>query len=172
MRQESEPQCKVCFSLRTFVLYLIKIRSNSVNVTVSPSRSRRNWELIGYLVGRRVRWAPIGTTALVLCFVLMTGTRENHAAHFWLYPHVPVGIHLSSALLVIRDQLLVNLPAVLHVGQRILLIPFPHHKQDYNDWKTAESGWHQDTFEILSLAAAALIAGDNGIISLQCQRWD
>lgn len=93
---------------------------------------------------------------------------KNHAAHFWLYPHVPVGIHLSSALLVIRDQLLVNLPAVPHVGQRILLIPFPHHKQDYNDWKTAESDWHQDTFEILSLAAAALIAGDNGIISLQC----
>lgn len=82
MRQESEPQCKVCFSLRTFVLYLIKIRSNSVNVTVSPSRSRRNWELIGYLVGRRVRWAPIGTTALVLCFVLMTGTREKSCSTF------------------------------------------------------------------------------------------
>lgn len=89
------------------------------------------------------------------------------AAHFWVYPHVPVGVHLSSALLVIRDQLLVDLPAVLHVGQRVLLIPFPHHKQDHNDWKTAESGWHQDTFEILSLAAAALITGDNGIISLQ-----
>lgn len=46
---------------------------------------------------------------------------------------VPVGVHLSSSFLVVRDQLLVYLPAVLHAGQRILLVAFPHRKQDHYD---------------------------------------
>lgn len=55
------------------------------------------------------------------------------------HPHIPVGVHLSSALLVVSDQLLMNLPTVLHVGQRVLLIPFPHHKQDHDDCKRQQS---------------------------------
>lgn len=39
MYVKNQPQCKVVFSPGTFVLYFIKKQSNSVNVTVSPSRT-------------------------------------------------------------------------------------------------------------------------------------
>lgn len=51
---------------------------------------------------------------------------------FFFIP-IPISVHLSSSLLIVRDQLLMNLPAVLHIGQRVLLVTFPHHKQDHYD---------------------------------------
>lgn len=50
---------------------------------------------------------------------------------FFIY--IPVGVHLSSPLFIVRDQLLVNLAAVLHADQRVLLVTLPHHKQDHYD---------------------------------------
>lgn len=80
-------------------------------------------------------------------------------------PRVPVGVHLSSALLVIGDQLLVDLAAVLHVGQGVLLVALPHHKQDHDDCEKAAESGVSARFSSPSLSAAALSEDDNGIIS-------
>lgn len=51
---------------------------------------------------------------------------------------LPVGVHLSSSLFIIGDELLVDFSAVLHPSQRIFLVTFPHHKQDHDDWRQEE----------------------------------
>lgn len=87
-----------------------------------------------------------------------------------VHPHVPVGVHLSSTLLVVGDQLLVDLPAVLHVGQRVLLIAFPHHKQDHDDCKRQQScaGIRTCFQGFFSPLCSSFIADDNEIVSSQC----
>lgn len=52
-----------------------------------------------------------------------------------LFICIPISVHLSSSLLIVCDQLLVNLSTVFHIGQRILLVAFPHHEQDHYDLK-------------------------------------
>ena len=70
---------------------------------------------------------------------------------FFFFIYIPISVHLSSSLLIVCDQLLVNLPAVLHIGQRILLVAFPHHKQDHYDWEnTAEESMFQNMFSLCS----------------------
>ena len=68
-----------------------------------------------------------------MCFYETTQKKKQQSS---IPVDLPVGVHLASSLLVVRDQLLVDLAAVLDAGQRILLVAFPHPEQDHDDWKT------------------------------------